>query len=93
MINITAPAKAKAAHEAEMKARAEEAARLAAETEARKQAEAKFAESMNPPVEEVVVPPATPLKQWVTFAAHLTTEEALELKAFFEERNIEFKAV
>ena len=91
-------AKAKAAHEAEMQARAEEKALMDAEAK-RIREEAKFAEAMNPPVEEVaateevVVPPATPAKQWVTFAAHLTTEDALALKAFFEERHIEFKAV
>ena len=55
--------------------------------------EKSFEQCMNPPVEEKVVPPKAPAKQWVTFAAHLTTEDALALKAFFEERNIEFKAV
>lgn len=98
-------AKAKAAHEAEMKARAEEQARLEAE-KARVLAEAEektreavqnladaaratgtaIAEGVKALVKE-------PAKQWVTFAAHLTTEDALALKAFFEERNIEFKAV
>lgn len=96
-------AKAKAAHEAEMKARAEEQARLAAEAEARKQEEAKFAEAMNPPVEECDIPhevfedcrqnQKAPAKQWVRFQALMTTEDALALKAFFESRNIEFKAV
>lgn len=95
-------AKAKAAHEAEMKARAEEQARLEAEAK-RVREEAKFAEAMNPPVEECDIPheafedcrqnQKVPAKQWVTFAAHLTTEDALALKAFFESRNIEFKAV
>lgn len=31
--------------------------------------------------------------QWVSFKAYLTIEQARELKAFFEERNIEFKAI
>lgn len=30
-------------------------------------------------------------RQWVAFKAHLTTDDALALKAFFESRNIEFK--
>lgn len=37
--------------------------------------------------------PAEPVKQWVSFQALLSTEDALALKAFFEERNIEFKPV
>lgn len=35
--------------------------------------------------------PTEPLKQWVSFRALLTTEQALALKAFFESRNIEFR--
>ena len=59
-------------------------------------AEAKKAESqpqpaqegfMNPPVEE------SPKKQWISFSALLTTDDALALKQFFVDRNIEFKAV
>lgn len=37
--------------------------------------------------------PTEPAKQWVSFQALLSTEDALALKAFFEERNIEFKPV
>lgn len=40
-----------------------------------------------------IVEDAMPLKQWVRFQACMTTSEALELKQFFESRNIEFKAV
>lgn len=83
-------AKAKAAHEAEQ-------ARLKAEEEARK---AAFQDdAVNPPVEEVaateevVVPPAEPVKQWVSFAAFVTPEQALELKSFFLTHGIEFKAI
>ena len=93
-------AKAKAAHEAEMKARAEEKAlmdaekaRLDAEAEAQKihEAEAQFAtEIIADGVPTTHIPP---MPMWVTFAALLTTEQAKELKEFFEERNIEFKAV
>lgn len=38
-----------------------------------------------------IVADAMPLKQWVRFQACITTSEALELKKFFEERNINFK--
>lgn len=34
-----------------------------------------------------------PLKQWISFSALLSTEDAIALKAFFNSRNIEFKAV
>ena len=89
-------AKAKAVHEAEMKARAEEQARLAEE-------KVKAVESMNvtqpTPVElnnnmsgEFVGEPL-PAKQWVKFQAFMTVEQAMELKKFFDDRQIEFKAV
>lgn len=32
-------------------------------------------------------------KQWVSFSAHLTVKQALELKEFFSYKNIEFKAI
>jgi hypothetical protein len=99
-------AKAKAAHEAEMKARAEEQARL--EAEAKKVLdEVKIAEDMNSPEEPamggVIKKPVEyvpeqgevimPLKQWVRFQACMTTSEALELKKFFDERNIDFRPI
>ena len=34
-----------------------------------------------------------PKKQWISFSALLSTEDALALKDFFNSRNIEFKAV
>ena len=34
-----------------------------------------------------------PLKQWVSFSALLSTEDALALKEFFSSRNIEFKPI
>lgn len=46
-----------------------------------------FEQCINPPVEEA------PAKQWVSFSALLSTEDAMALKAFFESRNIEFKAI
>lgn len=72
-------AKAKAEHEAEM-------ARLAAEAESKTQAPA-FEECMNPPEKEA------PAKQWISFSALLSTEDALALKDFFNSRQIQFKAV
>lgn len=83
--------KRKAEHEAEQ-------ARLAAEAEAQKQ-EAFPADAMNPPIEEVaateevVVPPATPAKQWVSFKALLTVEDATALGEFFRNRNISFEQI
>ena len=32
-------------------------------------------------------------RQWVSFEAFITVEDAKALKAFFESRNIEFKAI
>lgn len=87
--------KRKAEHEAEQ-------ARLKAEAEAKKQA-AESARVVQPePVnlsqdmsgEFVGVPvEEAPVKQWVSFSALLTTEDAMALKNFFVSRGIEFKAV
>lgn len=75
--------KRKAEHEAEQ-------ARLKAEAELKKaEPQPKPAQEgfMHPPVEEA------PAKQWVSFSALLSTEDAMALKAFFESRQIEFKAI
>lgn len=72
-----------------------EQARLAAEVEAQKQEElippvaddTPFEQCMNPPVEE------THAKQWVSFKALLTVDQARELKRFFDDRAIEFEAI
>ena len=90
-------AKAKAAHESQMKAREEEQARMAAEIEAKKQAEqvatnindSEDIENVAPikPVEE------SPAKQWISFKALLSTEDAMALRDFLNSRGIEFKAV
>lgn len=37
--------------------------------------------------------PKAPEKQWVAFKALLTTEQAMELKKFFDDRAIEFKSI
>lgn len=89
-------AKAKAAHEAEMKAKAEEQAKLAAEAEAKKDIE-EFEDNMrlqNEVIREVCgITPAAPAKQWISFSALLSVEDATALKEFFNSRNIEFKSV
>lgn len=93
-------AKKKAEHETEMKAR-EEAKRQAEEmakamhppVEEHNPDQMEFTdvESFDSIVEEVKQP--EPQKQWVSFAALLSTDDALALKDFFNSRNIEFKAV
>lgn len=84
-------AKAKAAHEAEMKAR------LAEATESKKaeQVEGQVDFTDTKSFDENVLKPTQelPAKQWVRFQAFMTVEQAKELKQFFDDRNIEFKAV
>lgn len=85
--------KAKEAHEAEQ-------ARLKAEAEAKKQEE-EFAQHMNPPetdtgkctesIERQDFEQTQQQKEWISFKAFLTTEDAFALKEFFDSRNIEFK--
>ena len=90
--------KQKAEYEAtQARKREEEAARKAAEEARKQQAEQAAAAAgetafNNAPDVSAQVP-AEPAKQWVSFQALLSTEDALALKAFFEERNIEFKPV
>ena len=84
-------AKKKAEYEAQQKAREEEQARLKEEASKARivKSEPQPVEQgfMNPPVEEV------PAKQWISFSALLSTEDALALKAFFDNRQIEFKKI
>lgn len=49
------------------------------------------AANMNQPVEEVKEEPVQ--RQWVSFSANLSKDDAIALKAFFESRNIEFKRI
>lgn len=90
--------KQKAEYEAtQARKREEEAARKAAEEARKQQAEQAAAAAgetafNNAPDVSAQVP-AEPVKQWVSFQALLSTEDALVLKAFFDERNIEFKPV
>lgn len=86
-------AKRKAEHEAEL-------ARRKAEQEAAEQA----AKAMSKPIQDTQIPvaendmkteqkPQQEQKSWISFAALLSTEDALALKGFFNTRNIEFKAI
>ena len=73
-----------------------EIARQKAEAEAKKVAE-EVAKNINLPETDcepktIEFPKYDP-KQWVKFQALMTVEQAMELKKFFEDRNIEFKAV
>lgn len=78
------------------KAKAEKEAQLKAQEEEKKADE--FTKAMNPPtepqpVEQPQQQAAQPRKNWVSFAAYLTCDEALELKKFFDDRTIDFKAI
>lgn len=88
-------AKAKAEHEAEIARQKAEAEAKAQEGQISGQAsftdQKSFEECMNKPVQEEKE--SGTAKQWISFVALLSTEDALALKAFFESRNIEFKAV
>jgi len=82
--------KQKAEREAQQAKEAEEMARRkAAEAAADEAGEAVF---NNAPDVSAHIPVA-PAKQWISFAALLSTEDALALKEFFDSRNIEFKPV
>ena len=77
-------------YEAQQAKEAEEMARRkAAEAAADEAGEAVF---NNAPDVSAHIPVA-PAKQWISFAALLSTEDALALKEFFDSRNIEFKPV
>lgn len=60
-------------------------------------AEIKKEAQPQPPKQETVEQVSTPVddapKQWVSFKANLTVEQAKELKQFFNDRNIEFEAI
>lgn len=78
-------------------------AEMEAEQAARKQAEESnsvcpdvdtCAKCENAPCENTPeVIPTEPLKEWISFRALLTTEDALALRDFFEARNIQFEAI
>ena len=52
-------------------------------------AEVEIENAMNPQEAEIV----EPAKQWISFSALLSVEDATALKEFFNSRNIEFKAI
>lgn len=80
---------------ADIQKRKEEQERLKAEQEAEKHPQeapqTKLEEHMTPPVEEQKQ--AKEDAQWISFSAYLTVPQALELKEFFNSRNIDFKAI
>lgn len=75
------------------KAKAEREAQLKAQEEAK--ANQPLPQPTISKMEQVEQPrqQATPKKNWVKFAACLTGDEALELKKFFDDRAIDFKAI
>lgn len=88
----------------EIQKRKEEQERLKKEAEERAKADAeakKQAEMMANETGEAVFNNAPDIKaqepvevaQWISFSACLTVPQAMELKEFFESRNIEFKAI
>lgn len=80
---------------ADIQKRKEEQERLKAEQEAEKQPQEapqkKLEEHMTPPVEEQKQVKED--AQWISFKAYLTVPQAIELKEFFNSRNIDFKAI
>ena len=76
----------KAAEEEETR-RAEEAFRKAAEEMSRTATEAVAAQIINAPV----APKKEELREWVSFSAYMTYEEAFELKKWMQDRGIEIK--
>lgn len=84
---------------AEIQKRKEEQERLKAEAEARAKEEKPKIEEIGSKVEEKVkieeVKTTSEINnaQWISFSARLTVGQALELKEFFDSRNIEFKAI
>ena len=75
-----------------------EAARIAAENERRVAAEAAagFPDDLEKQVDDLqneYHEQVKPAGQWISFSAFLTVSQAKELRAFFEGRGIEFKAI
>ena len=73
---------------ADIQKRKEEQERLKAEKEGKELAKG-FEEGIKKPTEV----PETDAGQWISFSARLTISQAMELKEFFNSRNIEFKKV
>lgn len=79
-------AKRKAEHEAEL-------ARQQAERKVVEQSADQKRDAEAPQQSDVVQVDQKQDKQWIRFAALLSTEDAIALKAFFTSQNIEFKAI
>ena len=79
-------AKRKAEHEAELAQRQAERKVVEQSADQKRDAEA-------PQQSDVVQVDQKQDKQWIRFAALLSTEDAIALKAFFTSHNIEFKAI
>lgn len=96
-LKAEAEARAKAEAEERAKAEAEMKAKAEAEAEATKtQIETKTVDDVpaTPAVEEPAPEPVkVQEKQWISFKALLSVQEAKALKEFFDSRNIEFKAI
>ena len=76
---------------ADIQRRKEEAEKARLEAEARKAEEAKA--TATEPVNEADTQPKEPVRQWIKFKAHLSTQEAHMLREFFNEHNINFEAI
>ena len=86
-------AKAKAAHEAEMKAKAEEQARLVEEAS---KARIVKPEPLPQPAHDGFINPLVgeaPAKQWTSFKCLLSVEDAQALGQFFKSRNIAYEQI
>ncbi len=79
------------------KRKAEAVAKEKAEAEAKARAEVKAVSVEADKTETTeftsVKTPIEPTKQWISFSALLSTQDAIALKQFFDERNIEFKKI
>lgn len=91
MLKAQAEARAKAAEEARQRAEAERQAQAQREAEQAAQMQGVQAVQAQPEQAEETQPEVK--KQWVNFSAFLSTEDAIALKQFFNDRKIEFKAI
>ena len=76
---------------AEAEVKAEEERRIAEQEQAKEEAKEEVKEGQE--AERSCKEPEPANTQWVSFSARLTIDQAKELKEFFDNRNIEFKAI
>lgn len=87
-------ARAKAAEEARQRAEAEAQAKAQEQPEQPEEAQPEVVISEMETVATLETPETVePEKEWVSFAAYLSTVDAVALKNFFKARNIEFKKI